>query len=121
MVFALSPAQIIHAANQKRLEAAIVELSLAREAARVSREAVVKEAAAKEKAKLKAAVAGKSKVKAVVVKKKIAKPGKKNEAVAIRYRGRPLHSPGECQQCLRLAAGKPGGHAHTCGKVPWSR
>ena len=61
MVFALSPAQIIHAANQKRVEAAITELTAARAAARVSREAVAREVAAKERAKLKAAVAGSQK------------------------------------------------------------
>ena len=121
MVFALSPAQIIHAANQKRVEAAITELAAARAAARVSREAVAREAAAKERAKLKAAVAGKSKVKAVAVKTKIGKPGKKDAAVCVKKLGRPLHSPGECQQCIRRAAGLPGGHKHTCGKVAWSR
>ena len=118
MVFTLSPAQIIHAANQKRVEAAITELAAARAAARVSREAMAREVAAKERAKLKAAVAGKAKVKAVAVKTKIGKPGKKDAAVCVKKVGRPLHSPGECQQCIRPAAGKPGGHKHTCGKVP---
>jgi len=121
MVFALSPAQIIHAANQKRVEAAITELAAARAAARVSREAMAREVAAKERAKLKAAVAGKAKVKAVAVKTKIGKPGKKDAAVCVKKLGRPLHSPGECQQCIRRAAGLPGGHKHTCGKVAWSR
>ena len=68
MPFSLSPAQIQHAANLRRLQAALLEVKLARAAAKASGDAVVKEAAAKEKEKLKIAMAGKPKAHAVMVK-----------------------------------------------------
>ena len=135
-----SVAEIMHLAAEARVVALQTELRNARADLRVCALAVARERAAKTRAVLKAKELEQTKAAKVGVQKTVEKAGAKASKRVVaekagrpkdvpapvgepRRRGRPLATPGVCNQCKRLAAGEPGGHDHAwfCPKAKYAR